>query len=192
VTPARLGAVRRIAGLTGAVSCALAATLAIAGSAGAPAGSVRDGEHHYQIVIAPGWTPVTAPDGTLLAYQGPGDRAHLAVTRVEIGRTGQRDHDRLADEIERGVERGTAGYRRTRRALSQIQSVPVLDLVYQQRASRPTRAGVSPAGHAAVMTRFLLFRRHTVVLTIGLEDGAPRALRREAERMAASFAPYLP
>ena len=187
---------RLAAGLAIAIAGALAGGLALAGDAGdagAPAGSVRDGQHYYQVVIAPGWTPVAAPDGALLAYQAPGGRGHLAVTRVEIGRTGQGDPDRLAGEIERGVARSAEGYRRTRRRVRQVGSVPVLELSYRQRAGRTAGDGAAAASrHARVTTRFLLFRRHTVILTIGLEDGAPRAVRRDAERIAASFAPYIP
>ncbi|HLU66506.1 MAG TPA: hypothetical protein VKZ63_09540 [Kofleriaceae bacterium] len=170
------------------IAAALAASAGVAhagrGAAEVASGAVRDGEHLYELVVARGWTPVTAPDGTLLAYQAPGGRAHLAVTRVAIGRTGA-DRDRLVDEIERGVEGATEGYRRRSRRLRDSGPVPLLELDYDRRA-----AGARASSR--VLTRFLLFRRHTVVLSIALEPGAPRALRKQAEAMARSFTAYLP
>jgi hypothetical protein len=152
-------------------------------AAGEPRGTLQDGEHNYQIAVTPGWRPVDAPEGTLLAYEGPGKKAHLAITRVEIGRVGKELQLRMADEIERGVEKSTRSYRRLKRKLATGGVVPVLDLVYQRSA---------PAGsHALVLSRYLLFRRHTVVLSIGV-DADERSIRREAEGMIQSFTPFLP
>ena len=153
-------------------------------AAGEPArGTLQDGQHNYQISIAPGWQPVDAPEGTLLAYEGPGKVAHLAITRVEVGRVGKELTTRMVDEIERGVEKSTRSYRRLKRKLTMAGIVPVLDLVYQRSA---------PAGgHPLVMNRFLLFRRHTVVLSIAI-DPAERAARRDADAMVESFTPFLP
>jgi hypothetical protein len=150
-----------------------------------PAGAVRDGEHYYQLVVASTWQPLDPPVDTLLAYQAPGARAHLAVTRVDIGRTGQGELDRVADEIERGVSRETAGYRRVKRKLTTSGVAPILELVYRRKPG-------SDSTHDVVMTRFLLFRRHTVVLSIGMGRKAPRAIRKAAEAQLASFSPYLP
>ena len=66
-----------------------------------PSGGLRDGEHNYQIVIAAGWRPLEAPDGTLLAYQAAGGQ--LAITRVDVGRTGPGSNERMVADIERGV-----------------------------------------------------------------------------------------
>jgi hypothetical protein len=152
----------------------------------AASGSIRDGEHLYQVVIPRGWSPIAAPPGTLLAYQAAGGAARLAVTRVEAGRPpNPRHHERAADEIERGVERATRGYRRVKRRLSEVREVPVLDLWYEREA--PRRAGTE-----TVMTRFLLFRRHTVLLSIGFDRPADRALRRAAEAALRSFIPFVP
>lgn len=153
-------------------------------AAGEPArGTLQDGQHNYQISIAPGWQPVDAPEGTLLAYQGPGKAAHLAITRVEVGRVGKDLTTRMVDEIERGVEKSTRSYRRLKRKVSMAGIVPVVDLVYQRSAA----AG----GHPLVMNRFLLFRRHTVVLSIALEPDDKTA-RRDADAMVQSFTPFLP
>ena len=170
--------------LVPAVGLLLAASPALAGDGGAAArGTLQDGEHSYQIAVAAGWRPVDAPGGTLLSYQGPGKKAHLAITRVEVGRVGKAEYPRMVDEIERGVERSTRSYKRVKRKLSMSGIVPVLDLVYQRSA---------PAGgHPLMMTRFLLFRRHTVVLSIGVDPEA-REARRDAEAMIQSFTPFLP
>ncbi|HEY8145194.1 MAG TPA: hypothetical protein VIG06_21080 [Kofleriaceae bacterium] len=167
---------------------ALAVALVLAGSTPAAAGeevargTLQDGEHNYQIAVASGWRPIDAPAGTLLTYEGPGKKAHLSITRVEIGRTGS-EQPRMVDEIERGVEKSTRSYKRVKRKLSMSGIVPVVDLVYQRSAPS--------GGHALVMSRFLLFRRHTVVLSIGL-DPAERAARRDAEAMIQSFTPFVP
>lgn len=167
---------------------ALAMALVLAGSSPAAAGEqvargrLQDGQHNYQIAVATGWRPTDAPAGTLLTYEGPGKKAHLAITRVDIGRTGS-EQPRMVDEIERGVEKSTRSYKRVKRKLSMAGIVPVLDLVYQRSA--PT------GGHLLVMSRFLVFRRHTVVLSIGLEP-AERAARRDAEAMIQSFTPFVP
>lgn len=157
--------------------------LVAAGEAAAARGTLQDGQHNYQIAIAAGWQPVDPPEGTLLAYQGPGKKAHLAITRVEVGRVGKELQPRMVDEIERGVEKSTRSYHRLKRKLTSSGIVPVLDLVYQRSA---------PAGgHPLVMNRFLLFRRHTVVLSIGI-DPDDRAARRDADAMIQSFTPFLP
>lgn len=147
-------------------------------------GTLQDGEHNYQIAVAAGWRPIDPPAGTLLSYEGPGKKGHLAITRVEIGRVaGKEDQPRMVGEIERGVERATRSYKRVKRKLTTSGIVPVLDLVYQRSA---------PAGgHALMMSRFLLFRRHTVVLSIGVEADA-REARRGAEAMIESFTPFVP
>lgn len=172
------------AAVVGLLLAAAAPAPASAGpEAAAARGTLKDGEHNYQIAVAAGWQPIDAPAGTLLSYQGPGKKAHLAVTRVEVGRVGKHDPPRMVDEIERGVEKSTRSYRRVKRKLSSSGIVPVLDLVYQRSA---------PAGgHGLMMNRFLLFRRHTVVLSIGLEADA-REVRRQAEEMIQSFTPFLP
>lgn len=165
-----------------AVAVALLASGAALAEEGPARGSLQDGEHNFQIAVASGWRPLEAPRGTLLAYQAPGEKAHLSITRVEVGRVGKNQYGRMVDEIERGVERATGSYRRLKRSLSQSGIVPVLDLVYQRSAA---------AGHPLVMSRFLLFRRHTVVLSIGL-DPAARDARRGAEAMIKSFTPFVP
>lgn len=171
--------------LAAAVGLLFAATPAAAGdgTTGAARGTLQDGEHNYQIAVATGWRPVDPPGGTLLSYQGPGKKAHLAITRVEVGRMGKDGHPRMVDEIERGVERSTRSYKRVKRKLSMDGIVPVLDLVYQRSA--PT------GGHPLMMSRFLLFRRHTVVLSIGVDPGS-REARRDAEAMIQSFTPFVP
>ena len=143
-----------------------------------PAGTLQDGEHAFQIVVTPGWLPVPAPEGTLHGYREPGGGAVLAITRVELGRAGEANRPRMVDEVERGVERATPGYRRIKRALSMDGIVPVLDLVYRRAAGE-------------TLSRLLFFRRHTVVLSIGLDAGAPRAARKAAEAMVRSFKPFV-
>jgi hypothetical protein len=170
--------VRLAAGVVVALMAATGAAHA-GGPPPLPAGTLQDGEHAFQIVIASGWQPVAAPDGTLAAYREPGGDALLAITRVELGRAGEDNRPRMVDEVERGVERVTPGYKRLRRTLSMNGIVPVLDLAYRRAA-----------GETA--SRFLFFRRHTIVLSIGLEADAPRAVRRAAEAMVKSFVPFIP
>ena len=155
--------------------CLVGSPAAAHGGGAAARGTLQDGEHNYQIAVATGWRPIDAAAGTLLAYEGPGKKAHLTITRVEIGRVPDKaEQPRMVDEIERGVERSTRSYKRVKRKLSVAGIVPVLDLVYQRSA---------PAGgHGLMLSRFLLFRRHTVVLSIGVEPDA-REARRDAEAM---------
>ena len=150
---------------------------------GVARGTLQDGEHNFQIAIASGWRPTDAPAGTLLTYQAPAKKGQLAITRVEVGRVLKEDQPRMVDEIERGVVRSTRAYKRVKRKLNMAGIVPVLDLVYQRSA--PT------GGHLLMMSRFLLFRRHTVVLSIGV-DPDERAARRDAEAMIQSFTPFVP
>jgi hypothetical protein len=152
--------------------------IAHAGEPTPPAGTLQDGEHAFQIVVTPGWQPVPAPDGTLAGYREASGAAVLAITRVELGRAGESNRPRMVDEVERGVERATPGYRRLRRTLTTDGIVPVLDLAYRRQAGE-------------TLSRFLFFRRHTVVLSIGLEPGAPRAVRKAAEAMVKSFRPFV-
>src|SRR5262245_11454181 len=100
-----------------------------------PATSLSDANHHYRIRIAAGWRPIAAPEGTLVGYQAPGGRAHLAITRVEVGTRRAREPSALADAVERGVERATPGFRRTRRKLGQAGGTPILDLLYERAPS---------------------------------------------------------
>ncbi len=143
-------------------------------------GALVDAVDHYRIAVAPGWRAISPPEGTLVAYQAPTGRAYLAITRVEVGTRRARDPAALAEAVERGVERATPGYRRVRRKLGQAgeSRSPILDLAYE-RAPPPER----------VMSRYLFFTRHTVVLSIGLEAGAGRSERRAAEAMVKSFTP---
>ena len=159
------------------LAIAVAAPPALAGDEPMPSGTLRDGEHNYQVIIAPGWRPLEAPEGTLVAYESGG--MHLAITRVEVGRVGKREQARMVDEIERGVEQATRGYRRVKRSVAMHGIVPVMDLWYE-------------AGKRLTLSRFILFRRHTVVLSIGLDGGARRAARRAAESMIQSFTPFVP
>ncbi len=182
---------RRLAGPAG--RAALAALVALAGlGAGQargdrtrqddpPRGALRDRTHRYQIVIADGWRPLAAPEGTLVAYAAQGGRGHLAITRVAAGTRVARDLEVLAAQVERGVERSTRGFRRVRRKLSDSPRGATLDLVYQR---------TSPDGPELVLSRYLFFSRHTVVLSIGLRADAGRSDRRAAEAMIRSFTPF--
>jgi len=168
---------RRIAALVCAV-VGVAASPAAHGERGAgepgkpPAGATRDVDHHYEMVIASGWRPVAPPDGTLAAYG--------SITWVDVGLRGARDAAALVAQVERGVERATAGFQRVRHKLGQARQTPVLDLWYRRAPS---------AGAALILSRYLFFSRHTAVLSIGLEAGAGRDERRAAEAMLKSFTP---
>ena len=91
-----------------------------------------------------------------------------------------RDLEALAAQVERGVERVSRRFRRVRRKLSDSSRGATLDLVYQR---------TSPGGPELVLSRYLFFSRHTVVLSIGLRADASRAERRAAEAMVKSFTP---
>jgi hypothetical protein len=142
--------------------------------------TLRDTAHRYRVELADGWRRLEPPAGTLAAYAAEHGRAHLAITRVDLGTRSARDPGTLGDQVERGVESATRGYRRRRRALSTSAQVPVLDLFYERAAG---------SGRELILSRYLLFPRHTVVLSIGLADGAHRRDRRAAEAMVKSFTP---
>lgn len=144
-------------------------------------GALRDGGHQYQIVIPPAWRPIAAPPGTLSAYQTGGGRGHLAITRVELGLRHAGEPQALMADVERGLERATQGFRRVRRQAGQTGGVPTLDLWYERRR---------PSGPALMLSRFLFFRRHSMVVSIGLEPGARRSERRAAQAMLKSFTPF--
>jgi len=146
-----------------------------------PRGALRDRAHRYQIVIAPGWRPVASPDGTLIAYSAEGGRGLLAVTRIDAGTRAASDPAALAAQVERGVERATRDFRRLRRKLASSHRATTLDLSYQRSSS---------AGRERVLSRYLFFTRHTVVLSIGLRADASRSERRAAEAMVRSFGPF--
>jgi hypothetical protein len=155
---------------------AILVLLPAAGQAGGQKGpTLSDADHQYRIAIAAGWVAVAPPDRTLVAYRSPGSRAYLAVTRIDVGTRRARDADALADAIERGVERSTPGYRRIRRRAGQAGDTSLLDLWYERASSR------------VVLSRYLFFTRHVLVLSIGLEPGASE--RRAAEAMVKSFMP---
>lgn len=142
--------------------------------------ALRDGDNHYQVAIASGWRPIEPPSGTLVARVAQSGRGWLAITRVDTGTRAARDIESLAVQVERGVQRATRDFRRVRRKLARSTRAATLDLSYE-------RAG--PAGTELVLSRYLLFARHTVVLSIGLA-GADRRERRAAEAMMRSFAPF--
>jgi hypothetical protein len=158
-----------------------------AGSAGGQrrgderSGTLRDEAQHYRIAVASGWRPIAAPPGTLVAYQAPGGRATLAISRIEIGLRWARDAAGLAADLERGVEQATRGFRRVGRQSSELGRVPVFDLSYR-RAPGP--------GGDMILSRYLFFNRYSLVLSIGLGAGAGRSERRAAEAMVKSFVPY--
>lgn len=159
-----------------ALSLALTAMFAAPARADRDESTLRDGSHQYQVVIADGWKPITAPAGTLAAYRASGERGHLAITRVSVG-IRQREPEELVAEVERGVASATRGYQRVRRKLGQTSKVPTFDLWYESSSG-------------LTLLRFLFFSRHSVVLSIGLESGAGRRERRAAEAMLKSFRPY--
>lgn len=165
------------------------AALLLAGAGGEPppSGTLQDGEHAYQVVIGAGWQPATTPEGTLVAYREAGGRGHLAITRVEVGRMGEKHRARMIDEVERGVERETSGYKRLKRSLTMEGIVPILDLWYERSGS----TSASASAPRMILMRYLFFRRHTVVLSIGLPARPPRDLRRASEVMLKSFKPFV-
>lgn len=184
-----IAARRRLAGPAGRAGLAVLVALAGLGSGQArgdrdrqdgPRGALRDRTHRYQLVIAAGWRPLAPPEGTLVASTADGGRAHLAITRVATGTRAARDLDALAARVERGVERATRGFRRVRRKLSDSPRGPTFDLVYRRTAS---------GGPELILSRYLFFSRHTVVLSIGLRADASRSDRRAAEAMVRSFVP---
>jgi hypothetical protein len=183
-----IAARRRLAGPAGRAALAVLAALAGLGAGQArgdrtrqdepPRGALRDRTHRYQLVVADGWRPLAAPEGTLVAYGSDG--GHLAITRVAAGTRVARDLETLAAQVERGVERVTRRFRPVRRKLSDSSRGAMLDLVYQR---------TSPDGPELVLSRYLFFSRHTVVLSIGLRADASRSHRRAAEAMVKSFTP---
>jgi hypothetical protein len=168
-----------------------------------PSGALRDGDSGYQIVIASGWRPIDPPSGTLVAYQAPDGRARLALTQVEVGSRTARTFPLVVDEVERGVERVTASYRRVRRRTGQVGRVRTLDLWYRRAPTPTANPTPTPTAHHhhhhhhdrsrdLVLSRYLFYRTHTVVLSVGLDPGAPSGDRRAARAMLRSFTIFPP
>jgi hypothetical protein len=130
-----------------------------------------------QLEVPDAWTKLSI-DGVAVAYRQE-TRAALAVTRTDAPNPDAWSSDRktreaYADAIERGLARGIPGYKRTRRTLDKVSSVPVLDL----EATRD--------GGAIVIARVLLF--HTYALTLAIEVPAKGDVA-VARRIATTFAP---
>jgi len=145
---------------------------------------IQDGQHLFQLTAAPDWTPAERPSDTLLAYRSPDGAATAAVIRIDLGRAGIRDQSAMIRQIVGGIERATPRYRKVRERLRKVGAVPVFDLSYRRR-DREER-------DQQVYSRMLLYRRHTVVLSIVVEAEAKRAVRTAAQTMLDSFTPYLP
>jgi hypothetical protein len=174
--------VRRPAGLTLA---AFATVLVLAPAAPPraeplPAGSMRDGEHGYQLTVGEGWRPVDTAD-TLLAYRSD-DGDHLAaVSRLPVGRLAARGETALFQALERGVSSTTTGYHRIKRATSKHGVIPILDLTYRRD---------DPDGYTWVRLRFLCYRSFTLALTVTGKGDASHAQRRAVGHLVDSFQPF--
>ena len=166
-------------------AASLAVLLAIAAPSAADdsSGTIEDGKNYFQLTVPTGWTPVAPPDEMLLVYQSPDGRAHLSVGRVPIGRGSDRERDKLVADILAGIESATPGFRLERKRLRELASIPVLDVYYRRRPGT--------SGHNRVVSRLLLYRRHAVILSIGLDRRARAASKRAARAVLASFVPYL-
>ncbi len=121
------------------------------------------------------WTAVKAT-GVVAAFKADSG-ALLAVTRADVPnpdawKSGTKAA--YADKVERGIEAGIPGYKRTQKKLADVNGVPALDV----EAKRDDGA--------TVVVRVLLFRTYALSLAIEVPRGADVAA---ARAIVQAFAP---
>jgi hypothetical protein len=163
---------------------ALALLLLIATAGIAAAEDAVDESQRYRISLPDG---VTAdgelPAGTLARWTD-GDRGvQVAIARVDYGNTpAWRGNDRFFTSVEAGVRSAARRYQRISSQRQRLGRVPALDLWFSRDTDR---------GPGVVATRFLFFRRYTLILTVTVDRGGYRRQRGRMETVVGSFEPYL-
>jgi hypothetical protein len=130
------------------------------------------------LTLPAGWTAVKAA-GLVAAYRTK-DGAALAITRADAPNSDAWKADTktaYADKVERGLEAGVPGYKRTAKKLADVSGVPALDI----EAKRD--------GGATVLFRVLMFRTYALSLAIEVPKGVDVA---PARAIVQTFAPPPP
>ena len=161
-----------------------------------PAGSFF-GKTHYSSLL-----PHRVNGRKQLFKLVPEDQAPRAKTR-----TSGTDLGELADQVASGGAAFTLMVEPLRGGEAEVVGRLVLEQRMSDAFSRDLKFNpwgnqvLRPAGiinwlvrraDGETVSRFLFFRRHTMVLSIGLDRGAPRAVRKAAEAMIRSFTPFVP
>lgn len=121
------------------------------------------------------WKPVET-SGVVLGATGPASEL-LAITRAPVPNPDAwrtKTRDKYVDQIEKGIAAKLAGYKRVTRKVSEVNTVPALDL----EAKR--------ADGATIVMRILLFRTYALSLAIEVRKGASP---KDARAITATFAP---
>ena len=159
--------------------------LAVAGLARA---DVRVSAHQFQHAELDGWSALLAAGrrdhaetAEIVAGHRHASGALLAITRMNVpNQRAWRSDERFFAEVERGIERASAGYHRFHRKQHRVGSVPALDLAFRQRSAR---------GREVVLMRFLFFRRFTLAFALRAPAAAYRRHDRTWRALHESFAP---
>lgn len=155
---------------------ALALTIALAVPASAE--TIELPKSTVKLVLPDGWTPVKAA-GVVAAFRTERG-AVLAVTRANIPNPDawrSRSRRAYADKVERGIEAGIPGYKRTAKKLADAHGVPALDI----EARRD--------GGTTVIVRVLMFHTYALSVAIEVPRGGDLAAARE---IVQAFAPPPP
>lgn len=171
--------------MTRAGARALTGAVAIAVSAAAPAAAdkVVDREQRYRLELPDGYAAAagTAPDGVLARYAA-GDTA-VSIARIDFANSaawsGKAEH---FTRVEAGTRAASPGYRRVDRRRHKLGKVPALDLWFERDAE---------GGRKLVATRFVFFRRYTLILTAAMPAAVSRKDRERVARLVSSFEPQL-
>ncbi len=141
----------------------------------------RDGKNQFQLRIPPAWKSTQGAETTLIAFESVPSGRLLTVTRVDFpNRRAWRNDSDFYDEVEQGVEKASKAYKRLARKRLKLGRIPVLELTFR-RAS---------ADYPVIATRFMFFRRYTLIASVAYTIDAYKAHRRSDAKMLASFKPY--
>jgi hypothetical protein len=172
-----------------AAAVLVAATLAAAGPVGQ---RVVDPELRYRVELPMGWTrapvadpPAAAPATRVVAvWRGVDGSELLVISRIAGPTEGAwRAQPGFFDAVERGVERGAAGYARLSRREHRIDGVPAMDLWYRGRGAE--------GAEVVVGMRFLFFRRGALALAVEAPAGRSRRAPSTLRAIVDAFRPIV-
>jgi hypothetical protein len=165
-------------------ACVILAACVLWPSAAASAAPVHSTEHRFQVDVP----PLTE---LVLSTDSDSDDAQIlhswsdGVTRYTIARgtfVNSRAWRRKSDfykEVEAGLAAAAPGLTRTHRRVFRAGRVPALDLRYRNKGTG-----------AVLLTRYLFFRRYTLVLTATSQAGTTSRQRRVIKSVVQTFKPY--
>jgi len=165
----------------GAVACALV----IAASAPAAAEKVVDREQRYRLELPDGFSAAagTPPDGVIARYRDAGGSTAVSIARIDFANSAAwRGKDEHFASVESGTRAASPGYRRIERRRHKLGKVPALDLWFERDAD---------GGRKLVATRFVFFRRYTLILTAAMPAAVSRKDRDRVGKLVGSFEPHL-